>query len=64
MKGVTFLTDSNNKKIAVQIELKTLEKYTEEIEDLLDIIIAEARKDDPKRSWEDVKKDLRAKGKL
>ncbi|MGZ8554075.1 MAG: hypothetical protein ACXWV8_11755 [Chitinophagaceae bacterium] len=44
MKGVTYVTDHKNRKVAVQIELKLLEKYDEEIEDLIDGIIAESRK--------------------
>jgi hypothetical protein len=47
MKGVTYITDNKNRKKAVIIELKTLEKYNEQIEDLFDVIIAESRKDEP-----------------
>lgn len=64
MKGVNFITDDKNQKIAVQIDFKTLERYEEEIEDLLDVIVAEARKDEPKRSWEEVRRSLKRKGKL
>jgi len=64
MKGVNFITDENNRKTAVIIKLKTIEQHQEEIEDLLDVIVAESRKDEPKRSWEDVKKSLKKKGKL
>ena len=64
MKGVNFITNDKNKKVAVQIDLKTLENYEEEIEDLLDVIIAESRKDEPKRDWEEVRKSLKRKGKL
>ncbi len=64
MKGVNFITDDQNRRKAVIIELKTIERHQEEIEDFLDVIIAESRKDEPKRSWEDVKKSLKKKGKL
>ena len=64
MKGVNFITDNNNRRTAVIIELKTIEKHPEDVEDFLDGIIAESRKDEPKRSWEDVKKSLKKKGKL
>jgi len=64
MKGISFLTDSSNKKVAVQIDLKTLDRFESEIEDLLDVIIAESRKDEPKKSWSEVKKNLKRKGKL
>jgi hypothetical protein len=64
MKGVHFLTNEKNEKVAVQIDLKSIEKYQEAIEDLLDGIIAESRKDEPSVSWELVKTRLRKKGKL
>lgn len=64
MKGVNFITDDKNQRKAVIIQLKTIERHQEEIEDFLDAIVAESRKDEPKRSWEDVKKSLKKKGKL
>jgi hypothetical protein len=64
MKGVNYITDDSNKKVAVQIDLKLLEKYDEEIEDLIDGIIAESRKDEEKRPLGEVIKNLRRKGKL
>lgn len=64
MKGVNYIMDDSNKKVAVQIELKVLEKYDEQIEDLIDGIIAESRKDEPKKSLSEVIKSLKQKGKL
>jgi len=64
MKGVNFITDDKNRRTAVIIELKTIEQHQEDVEDLLDVIVAESRKEEPKRSWEDVKKSLKKKGKL
>ncbi len=64
MKGVDFITDDKNRRKAVIIEIKTIERHPEEVEDLIDIIVAESRRDEPKRSWDDVKKSLRKKGKL
>ena len=64
MKGVTFITDETHKKRFVQIDMDRLEKHQGEIEDLLDVIIAESRKNDEEISWEDVKKQLKAEGKL
>ena len=63
MKGVSFITDDKNRRKAVIIELKTIEQHQEEVEDLLDIIVAESRKDEPKRDWTDEKKSLKKKGK-
>ena len=64
MKGVSYITDGRNRKKAVVIELKTIEQYPEEVEDLLDVIVAESRKSDELISWEDAKKRLKQKGKL
>ena len=61
MKGVSFVTDDNNRKTAVIIELKALEKNQKKIEDFIDVLIAESRKDEPKRSWQDVKKSITLK---
>ena len=64
MKGVTYVTDEQNKKVAVQIELKLLEKYDEELEDLIDGIIAESRNDEERVPLDKVIKSLKRKGKL
>jgi hypothetical protein len=64
MKGVNYVTDASNKKVAVQIDLKLLEKYDEEIEDLIDGIIAESRKDEERKPLNEVIKGLKKKGKL
>jgi quinol monooxygenase YgiN len=64
MKGISYITDSHNKKKAVVIELKVIEHHQKEIEDLLDVIVAESRKDDTTVTWEEVKKKLKRKGKL
>jgi hypothetical protein len=64
MKGIKFLTNEKNERIAVQIDLDRLEKYQGEVEDFLDIIIAESRKDDKEVDWKATKNRLRAEGKL
>jgi hypothetical protein len=64
MKGVNYVTDASNKKVAVQIDLKLLEKYDEEIEDLIDGIIAESRKEEERKPLDEVIKSLKKKGKL
>lgn len=64
MKGVSYITNNKNKKTAVVIDLKTLKKYDEQLEDLFDAIIAESRAEEPSASWEAVKKKLKKKGKL
>jgi len=64
MKGVTYITDEQNHKKAVVIEMSTLEKYSQDLEDLLDGLIAESRKDDEKVSLENVIEHLKKAGKL
>lgn len=64
MKGVNYVLNEENQKVAVQIELKTIAKYQEQIEDLLDGIMAEARKDEEKISLSQVVKNLKRAGKL
>ena len=64
MKGVSYLTDKKNKKKAVVIDLKALERFDEQIEDLFDVIISEARRDEPSIPWEKVKERLKKKDKL
>jgi hypothetical protein len=64
MKGVSYITDAKNRKKAVVIDLKTLKEHDDRIGDLLDVIIAESRRDEPSVSWEELKKRLKKKGKL
>ena len=64
MKGVTFIHDKSHKKRFVKIDMDTLEKYEEKLEELYDVIIAESRKDEGSVSWEDVKKQLKKKKKI
>ena len=60
MKGITFITNDQNKRVAVQLDLELLEKFQGEMEDLLDAIITESRKDDDEVSWKSVKERLKA----
>ena len=64
MKGVSYITDDQNHKQAVVIDMQTLENYSGELEDLLDGLIAESRKDDEKVPLETVLANLRKSGKL
>ena len=43
---MNFVIDNKGKKIAVQIDMKWLKKNTGQIGDVIEIIIAEGRKDD------------------
>lgn len=61
MKGVSFLTDSKNKKVAVQIDLK---KYGELWEDFYDTVVASSRRHEKTISLDTLKTKLKASGKL
>jgi uncharacterized protein YehS (DUF1456 family) len=64
MKGVSYITDDQNHKKAVVIELGTLERYNQDLEDLLDGLIAESRKDDEKVPLKKVIANFKKAGKL
>ena len=64
MKGVSFVTNEKNQKIAVQIDLKAIQKHQQAIEDLLDGIIAEAREGEEKTPLSKVISNLKKAGKL
>jgi hypothetical protein len=64
MKSVTFLTDKKRNREILQIDLKTLSKNPEELEDLVDVIVAESRKNEKDISLADAKKILKKNGKL
>jgi hypothetical protein len=59
MKGVSYITDSNKRIKAVQIELSLIEKYEEHIEDLLDLILVEARRDEEMIPFDEAVKKIR-----
>ncbi len=64
MKGVTIIKDETHNKRFVQIDLEELELHQGEMEDLLDIVIAESRKDDEEISWSELKEKLAKDEKL
>lgn len=52
LKGVQFVVDTDGKKTAVIISLK---EWGELWEDIYDVLISEARKDEPTIDWETLK---------
>ena len=64
MKGVTILTDEKKKRKILQVDIKEVAKNPADFEDLIDVLVAESRKNEPKKSWDHVKKSLKKKGKL
>ena len=61
MKGIHYVTDDQNRKIAVQIDLR---EYGEQWEDFYDSIISESRKDEEKVPLSEVIAELKKEGKL
>jgi hypothetical protein len=64
MKGVTFLKNEKTNKQILQIDVKEVAKNPAKFEDLMDVVIAEARKKKKKIPWEIAKKQLKKAGKL
>jgi hypothetical protein len=63
MKGISYITDSKNRKKAIVMDYSLFKKHEEEIEDLLDTIIAESREKEESIPFEKVVKNLKKKGK-
>lgn len=53
MKGVSILLDERRKKRIVQIDMDTFVKDPEALQDLVDVIRAESRKNEPTVSLDD-----------
>ncbi|MGV3636029.1 MAG: hypothetical protein ACO1NQ_00150 [Flavobacteriales bacterium] len=47
MKGVSILFDERKKKRIVQIDLEAIRKDPEGLEDLVDVLVAESRRNEP-----------------
>ena len=62
MEGIYYLTDENNKKRFVQIDI---DKYGGEyLQDLIDGLVAEARKNEESVPFDEVMEGLKKAGKL
>jgi len=61
MEGILYLTDENNNRKYVQIDL---EKYGDIVEDILDSLIIRSRKDEESYPIEEVLEELEMKGNL
>ncbi|MCO6482923.1 MAG: hypothetical protein J5I62_09020 [Flavobacteriales bacterium] len=64
MKGITILKDEASKKRYLQIDVATLSKQREHIEDVIDALVAEERAGQPTISLDTLEKKLRKAGKL
>lgn len=61
MKGISFITNDENKKVAVLIDLK---EHGDLWEDFYDGLIAEQRKNDEVISFDQLKQELKNEGRL
>jgi len=57
MKGIQYLVDDDGNKTAVVLDL---EEWGELWEDIFDILVSEARRDEPTLSWEALKAETLA----
>jgi hypothetical protein len=64
MKGVSLLYDETRKKRIVQIDLEVIERKSEELAEMLGLIVAESRKNDAMIPWAKAKAMLKKAGKL
>jgi hypothetical protein len=64
MKGITIIEDKASNKRYLQIDVAELDKRREEIEDMIDGLIAEQRAGQPTISLEELEEKLRKQGKL
>ncbi len=65
MKGINYLTDDQGNKTVLLIDLKSHDKKLNELlEDIEDIMQAEAVKDEPTVTFEKAISNLYAKGKV
>ena len=61
LNGIQFLVDERGEKTAVQINLK---QYGDLWEDFYDLLLAQARADEPRETLEEVRRRLIEQGKL
>ena len=63
MKGVSIIHDETKKKRYLQIDMELISSKRGEIDDYLDLLLIEARKDEPTVPFEVVEKRLKRLGK-
>ena len=64
MKGIHYITDKQQAIKSVVIDYKLFKKPTEELEDIFDVLVAEARKNDKNVPFDKVLQNLKSKDKL
>lgn len=61
IKGIRFISDGNAEKVAVQIDLR---EHQDLWEQFYEVLLAESRKNEPRRNWRDIKRELQEKEQL
>lgn len=61
MKGIHYVTDKDQNKVAVQLSYEVFGEY---LDDIIDGLIAESRKNDEKIPFADFTKELEKEGLL
>lgn len=64
MKGVSIIEDKTKKRRYVQIDLKAVKDDREWIRDVVDLMIAESRRDEKRVPWTEIKAKLKKAGRL
>jgi len=59
MNEISYTTDEANNRKSLVIDLKAFEKHSEEIQEFIDVLSADFRKNDESVSWEDAKFSIR-----
>ena len=58
MKGINILYDAKGRKQQIQIDVTLLQKNPEAVEEIMDVIICEGRRNEPAISLAHLKKKL------
>jgi len=59
MKGISVIHDETKKKRYVQIDLELIGTKRDAIDDFLDLLLIESRKDEPTVPFEEVEKQIK-----
>lgn len=58
MKGISILYDAKGRKRQLQIDIALIEKNPELVEDILDVIVCESRRNEPAIPFSEMKRRM------
>ena len=64
MKGVTIIEDKAKKRRYMQIDMKAVKDERDWLQDLLDVLISESRRDEERVPWTAIKERMKREGRL